>query len=76
MYEYKKDETATRQAKILKKRRKELGFRQEDKYSLLSVVRRRQYCNYSQALHRYDDLPNMDFMLTDQIRSGLPIFPA
>ncbi len=47
-----------------------------NKYSLLSVVRRRQYCNYSQALHRYDDLPNMDFMLTDQIRSGLPKFPA
>lgn len=31
------------------------------KYSLLSVVRRRRYCNYSQALHRYDNLLNRDF---------------
>lgn len=31
------------------------------KYSLLSVVRRRRYCNYSQALHRYDNLINRDF---------------
>ena len=30
MIDYKKDETATCQAKIMKKRRKELGFRQED----------------------------------------------
>ena len=32
-----------------------------NKYSLLSVVRRRRYCNYSQALHRYDNLFNRDF---------------
>ena len=32
-----------------------------NKYSLLSVVRRRRYCNYSQALHRYDNLLNRDF---------------
>ena len=32
-----------------------------NKYSLLSVVRRRKYCNYSQALHRYDNLLNRDF---------------
>lgn len=31
------------------------------KYSLLSVVRRRRYCNYSQTLHRYDNLLNRDF---------------
>jgi len=31
------------------------------KYSLLSVVRRRRYCNYSQALHRYENLLNRDF---------------
>lgn len=31
------------------------------KYSLLSVVRRRKYCNYSQGLHRYDNLLNRDF---------------
>ncbi len=31
------------------------------KYSLLSIVRRRRYCNYSQALHRYDNLLNRDF---------------
>lgn len=31
------------------------------KYSLLSVVRRRRYCNYSQTLHRYDNLINRDF---------------
>lgn len=31
------------------------------KYSLLSVVRRRRYCNYSQALHKYDNLLNRDF---------------
>lgn len=28
------------------------------KYSLLSVVIRRRYCKYSQALHRYDNLLN------------------
>lgn len=32
-----------------------------NKYSLLSVVRRRRYCNYSKALHRYDNLLNRDF---------------
>ena len=32
-----------------------------NKYSLLSVVRRRRYCAYSQALHRYDNLLNRDF---------------
>ena len=32
-----------------------------NKYSLLSVVRRRKYCNYSQALHRYENLLNRDF---------------
>ena len=32
-----------------------------NKYSLLSVIRRRRYCNYSQALHRYDNLLNRDF---------------
>ena len=32
-----------------------------NKYNLLSVVRRRRYCNYSQALHRYDNLLNRDF---------------
>ena len=32
-----------------------------NKYSLLSVVRRRRYCNYSQSLHRYDNLLNGDF---------------
>ena len=32
-----------------------------NKYSLLSVVRRRRYCNYSQALHRYDNMLNRDF---------------
>ncbi len=32
-----------------------------NKYSLLSVVRRRRYCNYSQVLHRYDNLLNRDF---------------
>ena len=32
-----------------------------NKYSLLSVVRRRRYCNFSQALHRYDNLLNRDF---------------
>ena len=31
------------------------------KYSLLSLVRRRRYCNYSQALHKYDNLLNRDF---------------
>ena len=31
------------------------------KYSLLSIVRRRKYCNYSKALHRYDNLLNRDF---------------
>lgn len=32
-----------------------------NKYNLLSVVRRRRYCNYSQALHKYDNLLNRDF---------------
>ncbi|MBR5371662.1 MAG: IS3 family transposase [Oscillospiraceae bacterium] len=32
-----------------------------NKYSLLSVVRRRRYCHYSQALHRYENLLNRDF---------------
>lgn len=32
-----------------------------NKYNLLSVIRRRKYCNYSQALHRYDNLLNRDF---------------
>ena len=32
-----------------------------NKYNLLSVVRRRKYCNYSQTLHRYDNLLNRDF---------------
>lgn len=32
-----------------------------NKYSLLSIVRRRRYCNYSQALHRYENLLNRDF---------------
>ena len=32
-----------------------------NKYNLLSVVRRRRYYNYSQALHRYDNLLNRDF---------------
>ncbi len=31
------------------------------KYSLLSVVRRRRYCNYSQPLHRNENLLNRDF---------------
>ena len=32
-----------------------------NKYSLLSVVRRRRYGNYSQTLHRYDNLLDRDF---------------
>ena len=32
-----------------------------NKYSLLSVVRRRKYCNYGKALHRYENLLNRDF---------------
>ena len=32
-----------------------------NKYNLLSVVRRRRYCNYSQSLHRYENLLNRDF---------------
>lgn len=32
-----------------------------NKYNLISVVKRRRYCNYSQALHRYDNLLNRDF---------------
>ena len=32
-----------------------------NKYSLLSVVRRRRYCHYSQVLHRYENLLNRDF---------------
>lgn len=31
------------------------------KYSLLSVIRRRRYCNYSQTLHKYNNLLNRDF---------------
>ena len=31
------------------------------KYSLLSVVRRKRYYNYNQAIHRYDNLLNRDF---------------
>ncbi|MDE6426225.1 MAG: IS3 family transposase, partial [Ruminococcus sp.] len=31
------------------------------KYSLLSVIRHKRYYNYSQALHRYDNLLNRDF---------------
>ena len=31
------------------------------KYSLLSVVRRKRYHNYNQAIHRYDNLLNRDF---------------
>ena len=31
------------------------------KYSLLSVVRRKRYYNYSQTIHRYDNLLNRDF---------------
>lgn len=31
------------------------------KYSLLSVVRRKRYYNYSQAIHRYENLLNRDF---------------
>ena len=32
-----------------------------NKYNLLSVVRRRRYCKYSQALHRYKNLLSRDF---------------
>lgn len=32
-----------------------------NKYNLLSVARRRRYCNYSKTLHRYDNLLNRDF---------------
>ena len=32
-----------------------------NKYNLLSVVRRRRYCHYSQALNRYENLLNRDF---------------
>lgn len=32
-----------------------------NKYSLLSVVRRRKYCNYSQALHKYPNLMDRNF---------------
>lgn len=31
------------------------------KYSLLSVIRRKRYYNYSNTLHRYDNLLNRDF---------------
>ncbi len=31
------------------------------KYNLLSVIRRKKYCHYSQALHRYPNLLNRDF---------------
>ena len=31
------------------------------KYSLLSVIRRKRYCNYSHALHKYDNLLDRDF---------------
>ena len=32
-----------------------------NKYNLLSVVRRRRYCKYSQALHKYENLLSRDF---------------
>ena len=32
-----------------------------NKYNLLSVIRRRRYCKYSQGLHRYENLLNRDF---------------
>lgn len=32
-----------------------------NKYGLLSVVRRRKYCHYSSALHKYPNLLNRDF---------------
>ena len=32
-----------------------------NKYNLLSVVKRRRYCKYSQALHRYENLLSRDF---------------
>ena len=44
------------------------------KYNLISVVRRKKYHYYSQALHKYPNLFNRDFSLKDQIRNGLPIF--
>ena len=31
------------------------------KYNLLSVIRRKKYCNYSSALHRYPNLLNREF---------------
>lgn len=31
------------------------------KYNLLSAIRRRKYRNYSQALHKYENLLNRDF---------------
>ena len=31
------------------------------KYNLLSVVRRKKYCNYGQQLHKYPNLLNRDF---------------
>ena len=31
------------------------------KYNLLSVIRRKKYCNYSKHLHRYPNLLNRDF---------------
>lgn len=32
-----------------------------NKYNLLSVARRRKYCNYGHTLHRYNNLLNRDF---------------
>ena len=32
-----------------------------NKYNLLSTVRRRKYCRYGQALHRYPNIMNRDF---------------
>ncbi len=32
-----------------------------NKYNLLSTVRRRKYCHYGQALHRYPNIMNRDF---------------
>ena len=32
------------------------------KYNLLSVVRRKKYCNYGTSLHKYPNLSNRDFM--------------
>ena len=42
------------------------------KYNLLSVIRRKKYCNYGNHLHKYN---NLIFMQIDQIKSGLLIYP-